>query len=264
MAAARDSGASSGVKSAVRTLDLIEHVVAHPEGLPAQQIATSLAIPMSSLSYLLATLVERGYLHREGRLFLPGEGLTRLARSGPDLLVDRARPIIRALRRRFDETTSLFLPADWDMVVAMTETSGQSLRYAMQVDARVPLHAVAAGKAMLASHDDAAVAAYFAETARTRFTPHTLSDPALRRQIADIRRTGLATTEQEFTPGISGLGVAIVRNGRPELAIGIAAPSIRLDDELRRLIGDELLAAKRALEGASPGHLVDGPTASDV
>ena len=50
---------ASQVKSATRTLDIIEYVVAHGRPLVAQEIATALGIPVSSLSYLLATLVER-------------------------------------------------------------------------------------------------------------------------------------------------------------------------------------------------------------
>ena len=55
---------SSQVKSATRTLDIIEYVAAHSRPLVAQEIAVALGIPVSSLSYLLATLVERGYLAR--------------------------------------------------------------------------------------------------------------------------------------------------------------------------------------------------------
>ena len=66
------------VKSAMRTLDIIELVVANPKGIVAQDIANALAIPVSSLSYLLATLVDRGYLARDGRRYFPGSGLDRL------------------------------------------------------------------------------------------------------------------------------------------------------------------------------------------
>jgi IclR family transcriptional regulator, acetate operon repressor len=260
MAASRAPAAQTGVKSAVRTLDLIEYVVGHPDGVPAQELATALDIPMSSLSYLVATLVERGYLRREGRLLQPGNGLDRLGRSARRSLADDARPLVRALRRRFDETASLFLPVGWEMTVAMTETSRQNLRYALDVGARVPLHAIAAGKAMLASHADARLDAYFAATERARFTPQTLCDEApLRAQIAEIRRTGLATTEHELTQGISGLGIAAVRGGSTVLAIGVAAPSIRLSPELRDQIADELLAIKHGLEDDRAAAPASGP-----
>ena len=67
MATASTNGAAAGsVKSATRTLDIIEYVVAAGRPLVAQEISNALAIPVSSLSYLLSTLVERTYLQRAG------------------------------------------------------------------------------------------------------------------------------------------------------------------------------------------------------
>ena len=56
--------APAPVKSAMRTLDVIELVVAHRKGITANEIGAALTIPVSSLSYLLATLVDRDYLRR--------------------------------------------------------------------------------------------------------------------------------------------------------------------------------------------------------
>ena len=97
------------VKSAIRTLDLIEYVVANPTGVVAQEIAAALAIPVSSLSYLLATLVERTYLHRIGRRYFAGPGLDRLRKPEQEsTLAERARPLIKAMRLQLNETASLF------------------------------------------------------------------------------------------------------------------------------------------------------------
>src|SRR5437764_2390224 len=89
---------ASQVKSATRTLDIIEYVVAHGRPLVAQEIAVALGIPVSSLSYLLATLVERGYLVRDGRRYSGGPGLERLhARRGGPSLAERAAPLVRSI-----------------------------------------------------------------------------------------------------------------------------------------------------------------------
>ena len=56
MAGTAETGSSASVKSATRTLDIIEYVVSRSRPLIAQEIAAALAIPVSSLSYLLATL----------------------------------------------------------------------------------------------------------------------------------------------------------------------------------------------------------------
>src|SRR5688572_31317065 len=105
-----DTSQSSQVKSATRTLDIIEYVVAHDRALVAQEIAIALGIPVSSLSYLLGTLVERGYLAREGRRYSAGPGLQRLqARSGGFSLAERAAALGRTLRVRLHEPTSVLV-----------------------------------------------------------------------------------------------------------------------------------------------------------
>ena len=89
------------VKSAVRAWEILETVVRQNRPMAAHEIATTLAIPVSSLSYLLTTLQQRDYLRREGRHYRPGPALDRLRPDGgtPGLkaLVD---PLVRALRDR--------------------------------------------------------------------------------------------------------------------------------------------------------------------
>lgn len=62
----------------MRTLDILELLVSQGQPLAAHEIASALAIPVSSLSYLLTTLADRGYIARTGRQYGPGEGLIRL------------------------------------------------------------------------------------------------------------------------------------------------------------------------------------------
>ena len=109
MAVSDSASQSSQVKSATRTLDIIEYVVAHNRPLVAQEIAVALGIPVSSLSYLLGTLVDRGYLAREGRRYSAGPGLERLqARTHGFTLAERAAPLVRALRVQLNETASFW------------------------------------------------------------------------------------------------------------------------------------------------------------
>ena len=243
------SGTQSGVKSATRTLDLIEYVVAHPLGVGAPEIASALAIPVSSLSYLLRTLSERDYLRRDGRRYFAGKGLDRLRRPRDEYsLADRARPLIKALRLQLNETSSLFVPVGWEMEAILTETSGQTLRYAIDVGARTPLHCVAAGKAVLATLDDDELDRYFAEATLERFTEFTICDRAsLLAQLATVRKTGIGSTHDEYTVGIAGVGAAVMDGKRATAAIGVAAPSSRFTPDMRAKIVEHLSKCARAL-----------------
>jgi IclR family acetate operon transcriptional repressor len=243
---------ASQVKSATRTLDIIEYVVATDRALVAQEIATALAIPVSSLSYLLATLVERGYLQRQGRRYTTGPGLARLQARGHGFTVaERVQPLVRTLRVQLNETASFFVRSGWDMEAIATETSDQALRYAVPTGTRLPMHALASGKALLAALADDELNRYFSETKRDKFTPETVtSEAALRKQIAAIRKTGFATTADEFSLGIRGVGRAIQLDGEVVGAISVAIPQPRYSDEIERKVMDLLTRTADLIESA--------------
>lgn len=224
----------STVKSAMRTIDILEYVVGRPAGVVAQEISAGLAIPVSSLSYLLATLVERDYLARDGRRYLPGAALQRLGSPRESLsLADRVRPLVKSLRLQTNETASFFVRDGWMLEAIATETAEQSLRYSISVGARTPMHCVAGGKALLAQLSDKELAEYFAQTRLDAFTPSSITNEAvLRAELAQIRTTGIGHTQEEYTPGIHGLGMAAVIDGAAVGAFALAIPIPRLNDEL--------------------------------
>ena len=241
---------SSQVKSATRTLDIIEYVVAHGRPLVAQEIAVALGIPVSSLSYLLGTLVDRGYLVRDGRRYSAGPGLQRLQASpGGFSLAERAAPLVRTLRVQLNETTSFFVRSEWDVEAIVTETSEQALRYAVPTGARLPMHALASGKALLAALPDDELDRYFAETERVRFTPATVTaEKALRRELAEIRTTGFAVTDEEFSLGIRGIGRVVTIGGEPVGALSVAVPKARFDEAVQHRVMDMLERTAGLLE----------------
>jgi len=239
---------SAPVKSALRTLDVIEFVVAHPKGSVAQEIAAALGIPVSSLSYLLATLAEREYLVRDGRLYRAGPGLDRLRVHRDKLpLADRAAPLVRATRSELDETTSFMVRTGWECEALVTEASAQALRYAFDPGERRPLHALAAGKVLLAALSETDLAAYFAAGPRARLTPQTPCDEAtLRAQIEGARRDGFAESREESHLGVCGVAVPARIDGKVVGCFSVAIPTVRYTAALR----DHTLTLLRRCAGA--------------
>ena len=252
MAASDPNTTSSQVKSATRTLDIIEYIVAHDRPLVAQEIAVALGIPVSSLSYLLGTLVDRGYLAREGRRYSAGPGLERLqARTHGFTLAERAAPLVRALRVQLNETASFWVRSEWTVEAIVTESSEQALRYSVSAGERLPMHALASGKVLLAALPDEELDRYFAETERHRFTPATVtSEKALRRELAEIRKSGFAVTDEEFSLGIRGVGRVVTIGGEPVGALSVAVPKARFDDAVLRRVMDMLERTAGLLETA--------------
>jgi IclR family acetate operon transcriptional repressor len=248
MVEAPTSTQASQVKSATRTLDIIEYVVAHARPLVAQEIAVALGIPVSSLSYLLATLVERGYLVRDGRRYSGGPGLERLhARRGGPSLAEQVAPLVRSIRQQLNETATFWVRSAWDVEAIVTESSEQALRYSVAAGQRLPMHALAGGKALLAALPADELERYFAENERVRFTAATVtSEKALRRELAEIARTGFALTDEEFSLGIRGIGRVVTMRGEAVGSLSVGIPKARFDAAMQRR-AMELLARTSGL-----------------
>ena len=235
---ASQAGAAAPVKSAMRTLDVIEFVVAHPQGVIAQEIAAALGIPVSSLSYLLATLAERAYLARQGRRYLPGPGLERLRAPVSSLsLAERVAPLVRALRSELNETSSFMVRAGWDAEALVTEASDQALRYAIDPGTRKPLHGLAGGLVLLAGMSEPELADYFARSEREQLTPKTrVAEADLRSDIAEIRQNGFCTAHERATLGICGVAVPARLGDRQIGVFSVAVPAVRFDPALEQRI----------------------------
>lgn len=247
---AHNPAANSQVKSATRTLDIIEYVVAAGRPLVAQEIATALGIPVSSLSYLLSTLVDREYLLRDGRRYSAGPGLARLqANDRGFTLADRAAPLVRTLRLQLDETTSFFVRDGWEMEAIVTESSEQALRYSVPQGRRLPMHALASGKILLAAMEPEELDRFFAENTLQRFTPSTVTDEKqLRRQLDEARRTGFAMTDEELSLGIVGIGRGVTMGGKVVGSLSVAVPKVRFSDDLHARVADLLERTAGLLE----------------
>ena len=236
------SEAKSGtVKSATRTLDIMEYAVAHVGHFTAQDVADTLGIPLSSMSYLLGTLVDREYLSRDGRRYGRGPAMARLA-AGPGSVspAERARPLVRSIRTKLNETTSFFARSGCEAEALVTEASDQALRYAVSPNSRAPLHALAAGKAILATLEPEELSAYFRESRREAMTVNTItSEKELRKEIEKVRKTGIARSREEFSPGIAAVARAMGKDG----ALSIAIPLARFDEAIEQRAIDLLAAA---------------------
>jgi IclR family acetate operon transcriptional repressor len=237
---------TGSVKSASRTIDILEQI-ARQGPATAREISRATRIPESSLSYLLATLVERDWLCSLGdRTYALGSALCRLAAGATPSPAERRRAQLRLVARTTGETASLFVRRGNEVEAVEVELSSQLLRFTPEKGMRVPLHCFAAGKALLANMSAEALHAYFATSTRTRFTAATLVDEeALRQDLLQTRKRGYAIAREEHTAGIVGMGVA----ADDEFSLSVAVPTARFEATFQGLAAEVLLEAAKAMRG---------------
>lgn len=140
-----------------RGLALLQAVAdAEGQACTVSELASSVGVSRAAVYRLLAPLVERGLVWRDGPKVRLGVGLLRLASRVLPQLREAASPVLRALAEDVGATAHLSIAdADTVQAVAVIEPSWTSFHVAYRVGTRHPITRGAAGKAMTLRHDGA-------------------------------------------------------------------------------------------------------------
>ncbi|BDZ48864.1 hypothetical protein GCM10025867_11050 [Frondihabitans sucicola] len=150
--------ARAGVKSSVRTLEILETLSRSNEKRSVATLSRELSIPKSSLHGLLRTMESMGWLETDGTGTLFGLGLRALVLGNAyiesDDVVGMAQPVLDSLAEFTGETVHLGRLDGSDVVYLAKRESRHTLRLFSAVGRRLPAHATALGKAILARLPD--------------------------------------------------------------------------------------------------------------
>nr|WP_269440725.1 IclR family transcriptional regulator C-terminal domain-containing protein [Micromonospora tarapacensis] len=110
------------------------------------------------------------------------------------------------------------------------------MRLYSAIGRRLPAHATALGKALLAEHPDQDVDGLLSWPL-PRLTPHTLTDrDALHAALATVRAAGHAVDREENAEGIMCLAMAVPLASPAVDAVSVSVPATRLRPELETSI----------------------------
>ncbi|TRO62508.1 IclR family transcriptional regulator [Streptomyces sp. IB201691-2A2] len=235
-APARVRAGGSGVrevKSAARTVALLELLAARGDR-PARldELAEELGVPRSSMYQLLQTLVDRGWVRSDTTGSLYGIGISALL-TGTSYLdsdphVRTVRPYLDEASDALGETIHLARLDGPNVVYLATRESHEYLRTISRVGRRIPAHAGALGKALLAERPDDELP--FPEGPLAALTENTHTDRAtLLADLAEVRERGHSIDREETVTGIAGFGFALRYDSPATDAISCSVPVARLD-----------------------------------
>jgi DNA-binding IclR family transcriptional regulator len=221
------------VKSADRTLEVLEVLASSPRRRSLGELARDLGIPKSSLHGLLRTMTQRGWVEVDAGGARFGLGVRALqvgaAYVDADDSVGLLSGVLDELAAEFGETVHLGRLDGADVVYLAKRESKHPLRLFSAVGRRLPAHATALGKALLAERPAAEVDARLPRPLPA-LTSHTLTDRAdLYAELAAVREAGYAVDREENTDGIVCFAVAVPLRTPAGDAISISAPASRVD-----------------------------------
>src|SRR5882757_6107060 len=244
------------VKSATRALEVLEFVASAEHPPSFAEIGEGLSIPNSSLFYLLGTLRQRKYLelsdNRAG--YTLGTALADLAHasSAPPSYVEYVVPLVEQVWNKVQETTSYMERRGDEVECLISKLAPHSLLPVHRVGQRAPLYVFSGGKICLAELTEEELDAYLRRTSLKAFTPKTLVTPsAIRREIEQVRQTGVGTSREEHSLGIIGISIGLRTHAALVGTLGIAIPAVRFSESVLNRIQVELRGAARRFRAAS-------------
>ena len=231
-----------------RYIRILEAVAAARTGLTLTEIAHELGLQAGTVHRLLRRLADLDLLRtRAGsKSYVPGPRLRSLLHLTMDLAEysESAQSILDRLVQEFGETAHLArLSGDCAESVLMKRPLGSDRAF-VQPGRRLPLHAAASGKAILAFQDEEFIASYLTRP-RVRYTMRTKVDGAdIREEMAKIREDGMAVCENELDAGVLSYGHPVpADDGHVLYSVGITGLADRFHRVARARIRERLSEA---------------------
>jgi len=239
------------IQSLERGLAIIRAFGPHAPEQTVTELAATTELTRATARRFLITLVELGYVESDGRVFRLTPKVLELGYSFLSGLgfPDVALPHLERLVAEVDESSEASVLDGPDIVYVARVPSTAVMSVVVNVGARMPAHATAMGKVLLAGLSDEELDKYLATAQLRSFLPRTVTDPAvLREQLEQVRADGYAIVDQELEEGLVAVAAPVRgRDGRVVGAINLSTHVLRRSVESVReeLVGPLLATAGR-------------------
>ena len=223
-APARSAGSASVLD---RIIDILDAVRESRGSISVTELAVRTALPKSTVSRLVAAMIQQRYLERTEDGVTLGLRLFELGAraSVPRRLIAAAAPVIKNLWDLTGERVGLWVHQGTDMV-SIAAVPGRLPMLSTRAGMRSPALTTASGKAYLAFCADQSVV--------DRVSAPLIDDAAkhFRDELSQVRASVVATDREASYPGILAVASPVLSADHVVLAaISIAGPSGAMDPE---------------------------------
>lgn len=225
------------VQSVQRAITILKSFSTDEPELGVGQLSRRLGLAKSTVFRLLSTLEAGGLVAQNPETDRYGLGADLIGLADNVITYSNlrriARPHLSQLANTLRETVSLTILDHNDAVnVEQFVPPGRLVVRVGWVGRRMPVHAVSAGRAIIAFLPNAELARLL-DGDLEALTPHTITNPqALRAELDRVRKQGYATAFEELEEGLNALA-APVRNHEAQViaSVSVSGPASRLTRE---------------------------------
>ena len=257
-----EAAAGAGIGVLEKAMGLLNIVSSAPVPMTFTELLRTASLPKATLHRILATLMREGLLRHDPytRTYRLGFRLLELAHevwSDFDLRLAAKDEMVR-LRDALAETVFLAVLDGDSVVLLASEEASREMRIASKVGERMPIHATAAGKVIVAYMDPLRQVELLKTMPLGAFTPRTLTTPVELRSAFDLSRArGYAIENQEHEDGVVSVAAPILDiEGRPIGAICITARGDRMTEARAHHLSSNLIGSARTISHNAGGQFM--------
>lgn len=248
------------VRGFERGVAVIKAFNARSPALTVTQVAERTGLTRAVARRYLLTLETLGYVVHTGATFALTPRILEIgfAYLSTISVADVARPVLIRLVEGLQESCSVGMLDRQDVVYVARMNANRIMTTNLAVGSRLPAHATAMGKVLLAYLPPAKLDAFFAMGPLQPLTERTTCDEAtLRALVARVRERGWAGNDEESEKGVRTVAAPLFdRSGQVIAAINLSGHSSRVTmRDLRSRYLPVLLQAAREISealGADP------------
>lgn len=223
------------VESVLSALQILDRFATEPR-YNVKQLIEKTGLTRNRIMRLCGTLVKQNYLVQDlaSKTFSLGFQIIILSKAFEKNcnLATVARLFLKKLARDTGESASFYIQKGTNRLVLAREEGTHDIRYSVAEGARLPLHAGAGGKVILAFSSEKVKRSIIKSGKLPRFTSHTITDPReLEAELAKVRSSGYAFSQAERSPDAASIAAPVFdHENRLVGALGIAGPVSRFKD----------------------------------
>jgi IclR family pca regulon transcriptional regulator len=241
------------VQSLERGLAVIRAFGAESPELRLSDVARATGLTRATARRFLLTLVKLDYVRQDGSIFSLRPRVLELGYAYLSVLSlpEVAQPHMEALVGEVNESSSIAVLDDLDIVYVARVPTQRIMTITIAVGTRLPAYATSMGRVLLAGLPSEALEECLERVEIEPLTPMTVPDAdALRNRIERVRNAGWAAVDQELEEGVRSVAVPIRdATGRIAAAMNVSVHATRMTMQaLRREVVPRLLRTAEAIE----------------
>jgi IclR family pca regulon transcriptional regulator len=251
----------NSVQSLTRGLNILELVAGSPRPVTLTDIANQARLTKTTSQRFLNTLCSLGYLRRrENKSYVLSARVLSLAYSflNTSSLVSIAKPYLDELSSEVGKTVNLAVLEDVHTLFLYRREVRRFMKYDLRPGSKLPCHAGALGKALLAGLSHEEFNKRVDKIDLTPITPKTISSKKkLKEEILETKKRGYSISDQELSLDMYSIGVPLLdKQGEVVAAINVSMEIYSKSSPKLESIIEKLVEKGRMI---SKGLGYDGP-----